>query len=309
MYPSVSQVSGGQLRGVTDIFNIVVDVRNCVPDFITFNETNTDFTTINTNDTLHNSCFCDSGKKTSCDTCKSDDDNNCGECYCTMHKKQENGVDALYSGKCVCNKQIRTEESCTCGDMKVAPWGSMLPVYSAKTQLLYKNPVCAACNGVTDGIVWTPVIYCDVNTFNDIDFEFDTFKICSVNFIEPKNIETSFLPRCVKKKSVCFQNEFYIPHDLGMSYEEIINACESEFNSIYMKKDHNVFCAICNEEYIHATSTCVGDSDLKASSRRLSFIMNLDFLIDKTGYKHNFLKRKRENPRACSSSVNIFWFS
>ena len=303
MYPSVSQFSGGQLRGLTDMFNIVVDVKNCTSDHITVKETNRDNTKPKTNNSLQNQSLCDIGKKNPDGTCKSED-KDCGECYCKMRKKVKDGVDVLYLEKCVCNKQIRTEESCTCGDMKVATWGSMLPVYSAKTHLIYKNPVCAACNGVTDGIAWTPVIFCYYSNFKYIDFELERFETCIVNFIGPKVIETSVLPRCVKKNHVCYDKNFEVPHDLNMTVVQVIDACESDFNSLYDKKERNVFCAICNGFYTDTEFTCF-DTDMKAGSNSISLIMTLDFLMEKTGYKANLVKRKM--PLACSSSVNILF--
>ena len=298
LYPAVSQEFGAQLRGKTDIFNTVVDVTNCTSDYIIVNQTYTNNTTSKMCKSTKSTYLCSGGKGDPCDTCNLND-TKCGECYCQMHKKEENGIEILVLESCVCDNPILQEENCSCGDVKVAPWGTMLPVYSREKKSLYKNPVCAACNGVIDGIVWIPVIYCNMRKFQNFDFTLD--EGCSVNFVEPKSIETSLLPRCTLKNTFCVER-FPVPHGLNMTSEQIIEACESEFYSMYDHREKNVFCAVCNDKYLQS-SNCVGDSDLKWGIGKITFLMTLDFLIEKTTKPRN--RRPRQIRKACSKSVRI----
>jgi hypothetical protein len=225
-----------------------------------------------------------------------------------MLKKQENGVEILVVEKCVCDKPIGKETNCPCGDIKVAQWGSMLPVYSRRTQLLYKNPVCAACDGVSDGIVWIPLIHCldFMNTFRGMSFGPENSQDCIIHFVIPDIIDVSILPQCAKK-DIFFENvPFPIPNGLNMSAEQIIDACESNFNSVYDYKKENVFCAVSHGVYTGPNDICYGMSDIRAYPDRITFLMTLDFLMMETTNQTNPVPKQVE--MACSPKVNISCF-
>ena len=220
-----------------------------------------------------------------------------------MNKKEENGIEILVLETCVCDDPILQEENCSCGDVKVAPWGTMLPVYSRDKKSLYKNPVCAACNGVIDGIVWIPVFHCNMKKVQNFNINLDEHEGCSVNFVEPKIIDTSLLPRCVLANKFC-DERFPVPHGLNMTSEQIVDACASDFHSIYDRWEKNVFCSVCRDAYFK-TNDCVSDTNyLKESFDKITFLMTLDFLIEKTAKPRSL--RPRQIRKACSKSVCIY---
>ncbi|XP_060584217.1 uncharacterized protein LOC132740349 [Ruditapes philippinarum] len=47
-----------------------------------------------------------------------------------------------------------------CGNVHVAPWGSLFPIYSKSTGKIYKNSACADCHGVRDGVEWFAYMNC-----------------------------------------------------------------------------------------------------------------------------------------------------
>ena len=275
---------------------------NCSSDYITVKTFNGDDVMSKTyNSSTKN--VCGGQKNNTSDGCFLND-NKCGDCYCHMHKQQDDDNEILVVEKCECNKPILKEGNCSCGDVKVAPWGSMLPVYSRTTETLYKNPVCAACHGVVDGIVWIPVIQCIINSLRSIDFELEDYETCYVNFVEPESIERFLLPRCHLKHSTCFKH-FQIPSSLNMTTRQIIDACDSDFFSIYNNREKNAFCAVCRGTY-HEENKCYFDSYVKAAFDKVTFLMTLDYLIEKTALSEN--PKPRKIPLACSSSVSIFFF-
>ena len=299
MYPSVSQNDYQQIREQNVIFKTVVDVHHCSYDYITVNKSHSG----NSMSKLCNSSkdLCDSRKNNSCDSCKFNN-TDCGECQCSMRKQQDNGVEVLVVEKCICGKLMLKEGSCSCGDVKVAPWGSMLPVYSRTTRLLYKNPVCALCNGITDGIVWIPIIQCNMDKFQTFDFSVEESKDCSIYFLEPQNIMNYLLPSC-GLNDIC-EEGFQIPDGVNMTAKEIIDACHAEFYSMYHRGEKNVFCAICRGTRFK-TRTCIDSGkEIRTGSDKITLLMTLDYLIEKTAAPGK--PTPRQVPLACSSSVGIF---
>ncbi|XP_053373383.1 uncharacterized protein LOC123532467 [Mercenaria mercenaria] len=155
-----------------------------------------------------------------------------------------------------------------CGDTIVAPWGSLYPVYSAKSKQLYKNMKCAISDGVTDGILWDAVLDC--NTVIDIRSDVNKFLLelesnsipnhCTVRFIFPGHFENMHPFKCfLSLIDTCPESsEFEIPESSGLSRENIMHLCTSGFVSPYrqLKLYANVFCHICNAEFFIKEMFC-----------------------------------------------------
>jgi hypothetical protein len=154
-----------------------------------------------------------------------------------------------------------------CGDVKVAPWGSFLPVYSKKARMIYKNTACAQAAGVLDGIVWDAVVSCEVkkvqrkdaNSLIGLHSEYWSDS-CHVYFFYPGDYsDINFLVCFENLISTCLQIPFEIPPQLQQfSRKEIRKACKSGLVSPFRisKMYANIFCYICNARTFQSTLQC-----------------------------------------------------
>jgi hypothetical protein len=156
----------------------------------------------------------------------------------------------------------------SCGDEKVAPWGSLYPVYSARNNKIYKNVKCANDDGVYDGQHWDAIMSCKYSYNADLS-QFvqglDTMSFnerCFIDFIVPEMSNERSL-QCFEDviKTCPEQNEFEIPKASNVSKEIIVTLCESGLLSPYrsQKRYANVFCYICNGEAFTNKNLCSGD--------------------------------------------------
>jgi hypothetical protein len=157
----------------------------------------------------------------------------------------------------------------TCGDLNVAPWGSLYPVYSTQSKKLYKNMKCAQEDGVDTGvIVWDAVIYCrDANLIPGITLAASAFETksvpesCKINFVFPEDVGilqplkcyTNLIDTCSKS------TDFQVPKGINASKDDIRTLCSnSDIISPFRatKLYANVFCHICSGEWYSRTRTC-----------------------------------------------------
>jgi hypothetical protein len=193
----------------------------------------------------------------------------------------------------------------SCGDANVAPWGSLYPVYSARSKQVYKNLVCAQENDISDGIIWDAVINCisDEVIGAMIALESNTFpESCIINFIYPgdyDDLQTSkcdlpFIDKCPQDPN------FQMPEWTSLSKRDIVILCESGLVAPYRveKKYANVFCHICNAEGF--SSFCEKKSDGRSDgiiSKGFTALID-DGLITRTN--GNYQTKAGAVPRVCA---------
>ncbi|XP_060565326.1 uncharacterized protein LOC132724473 [Ruditapes philippinarum] len=139
----------------------------------------------------------------------------------------------------------------TCGNFEVAPWGSLLPVSSKRTGLIYKNIYCARGHNETeeDIVIWEGEYHCKTKSRGYIDLDRAYLETCQKQFFPPEDI-------AIQRKSLCYNSlidtcsfpAFLLPKTVHMSASEIVDACTSGFVSPYRRFDMfaNIFCHICN---------------------------------------------------------------
>jgi hypothetical protein len=212
----------------------------------------------------------------------------------------------------------------SCGDINVAPWGSLYPVYSAKSRTIYKNIECAKEDGEdVDVVPWNAVINCpDVDSTpgislaaNVLDAESIT-ENCQIFFIFPGDYDVLKPLKCYTNLiDTCSEShDFQIPEGTNVSKDDIRTLCtKSGFLSPYRltRMYANVFCHICNEAFTRH-SFCkkytVYQEDENGLGDGGGFTALIDFkFITGRGDANN--GRKHVLPRVCSvievSSRNI----
>jgi hypothetical protein len=202
----------------------------------------------------------------------------------------------------------------SCGDMNVAPWGSLYPVYSAKSNKIYKNIECARDNGEdADVILWDAVINCQGEDITpDISLAataLDSESIpenCGVEFIFPGSNE-------VLQHLICYHNlidtcseshDFQVPTGTNVSKDDIRTLCtKSGFVSPYRarKMYANVFCHICNEVSYFRDNHCrkftEGQIGKMGSGKGFVALIDDKFIAASRNTDNG---RKNDLPTACS---------
>jgi hypothetical protein len=149
-----------------------------------------------------------------------------------------------------------------CGNMNVAPWGSLFPVYSAKSRQIYKNIECAKEDGEdVDLIQWNAVINCpDVDSKPDISLaanvldEKSITENCQIYFTFPGDYDVIKPLKCyITLIDTCSKShDFQVPEGANVSNDDIVTLCsKSGFLSPYRatRMYANIFCHICNEPF------------------------------------------------------------
>ncbi|XP_045167744.2 uncharacterized protein LOC123531030 [Mercenaria mercenaria] len=185
------------------------------------------------------------------------------------------------------NKDIPSISKAKCGDEKVAPWGTLLPVFSKETRKIYKNPACAAAANVTDGKLWDLSLSCkytsDVEAMTDVATYMSSLFLtslpqnCQLEFNYPGDNTDLRSETCFTDLiSTCLETKFEIPRTLPLSRAEIRAACTSGLVSPYRKNDMyaNVFCHICNGIVLGKTSTCLSKTGRSPHSNKLLILLD-----------------------------------
>jgi hypothetical protein len=196
----------------------------------------------------------------------------------------------------------------SCGDTNVAPWGSLFPVFSAKSKQIYKNMQCAKANGITDGVQWDAIINCYVDEVIGaiIGLEANTIpENCEINFFYPGDIGDLKRSKCYFPLiDICPESpEFQIPEGTGLSRNDIVTLCTSGLVSPYhaTKMFVNVFCHICNAEHFNKYLFCrkISDGGLKGvKSKGFTALIDSRFLDEMNDYNN---KKEEYFAKACSS--------
>ena len=112
--------------------------------------------------------------------------------------------------------QCPGESDCDkCGDVNVAEWGSLYPVYSRTSGLVYKNPVCADCYNETDTVVWPTLFIVKIGS-KAKKTKFARHFLMSKIF-DTREILVRFMP----------PNEDAI--DAQQCYQDVIDSCEHDY--------------------------------------------------------------------------------
>jgi hypothetical protein len=165
-----------------------------------------------------------------------------------------------------------TNDATPCGEVSVADWGSMYPVYSYTTKLIYKNSACADAYGVTDGVTWTPLIYCELlDKVNDVDTRARQYMFGFKNYHFPSNCYVYFEYPGEEKDlaahicyndvvDICPDADFRMPvfMNLNISKAMIRRACSSGLHSPFYGSVifSNVFCYVCHDNYFLPNIKC-----------------------------------------------------
>jgi hypothetical protein len=205
--------------------------------------------------------------------------------------------------------------SVSCGDINVAPWGNLYPVYSAKSRKIYKNIECAKEDGVYDDVIpWNAVINCqDVDSTLGISLAanvLDTESIsenCFVNFIFPGNYDVLKPLKCyLNLIDTCSESQdFEIPKGTNVSKDDIVTLCtKSGLLSPYRAQYRlytNIFCHICNEPFIwhRLCKKYDNDPEIKGVEEDGVFSALIDFKFI-TGREDANNGWKRVSPTICS---------
>jgi hypothetical protein len=204
----------------------------------------------------------------------------------------------------------------TCGDLNVAPWGSLYPVYSTKSKKLYKNIKCAQEDGGDTGaIVWNAVIYCeDASLIPDITLAANAFETkpfpesCKINLIFPEDVGILQPLKCYTNLiDTCSQStDFQVPEGINASKDDIRLLCRnsgiiSPFRAT--KLYANVFCHICSGDWYFRIKTCniqIGDTPVKSET-----VQGFKALIDGNFISEiNNTPKEREQVLHSACSVN-----
>ena len=139
-----------------------------------------------------------------------------------------------------------------CGDLNIAPWGSLLPVYSRKTMTIYKNRHCAECYEITDAVLWNATIFCKSENYikTKINVLSLDLPFCHPSFLYESQDEDLKREECfIKLIDDCPQN-FEVSPTLNLSRKVVGDACTGGLYSPFKKLYRNVFCYICNNDYL-----------------------------------------------------------
>lgn len=180
----------------------------------------------------------------------------------------------------------------SCASEKVAPWGSFYPVYSKRHRRIYFNEICATQNNVTEYDFCTPNISCPLKVKQN--FISDIFDSLTVNSF-PDECEVLFnFPGLEKdvESEICFEDAISTCHPNFEFYEnstisalEIVTLCKSGLYSPFRHYDVylNVFCFLCNQNYLDIEIACDEDPDIRGiSSEIFSYILRPD-IVDTIG--------------------------
>ncbi|XP_060595529.1 uncharacterized protein LOC132749690 [Ruditapes philippinarum] len=154
-----------------------------------------------------------------------------------------------------------------CGNVHVAPWGSLFPIYSKSTGKIYKNRACADCHGVRDGVEWFAYMNCKavdksqtryLTVAENINpFSYNSFsEYCQIYFTPTQTIDTEIcFPDII---DTCTDTEAMIPEMSEMTSNDVIEACVNgvfaPFHSRYTYA--NAFCFLCNGGVISIAENC-----------------------------------------------------
>jgi hypothetical protein len=185
-----------------------------------------------------------------------------------------------------------------CGNRKVAPWGSLYPVFSKRTGKIYKNMECAKLNNVVDGIVWDARLECMtlksyglVNDFSDLSWT-KLQNYCKVRFIYPGDFNDIKFQTCFRDMvDNCTTTE--VPGSINASRQQISEFCQSGLVSPYFAdRNHlysNVFCYICSGLHLIQDLKCndIRYTDRHPGSKEFFAILNSEALQNIIPFKGN----------------------
>jgi hypothetical protein len=203
-----------------------------------------------------------------------------------------------------------------CGDINVAPWGSLYPVYSSKSRKIYKNIECAKEDGENvDVIPWNAVINCpDIDSTPGISLAANVLDAksitenCQIYFIFPGNYDVIKPLKCyINIIDTCSDSyDFQAPDGTDVSKDDIVTLCsKSGLLSPYRALTRlyaNVFCHICNEAFFRrrfCTKYTEGN-EIKSGSKDGVFTALIDYMF-LTGRGDANNGRKHISPTVCSA--------
>lgn len=197
---------------------------------------------------------------------------------------------SYYMISTVPNRSVDPINSATnkpCGEEKIAPWGSLQPVYSAKRKQIYKNIACANADGVDDGQFWAARLHCrnidnlglDVTTYILGLESYSMDEYCQVDFSYDGDTEDIRSHQCYTDLvDKCNNTDFQVPGRIEATKEEVTEACNSGLLSPFrhITMFSNVFCLICNVQYFPGYEKCPVYTDERSRTQRGGFIGLID---------------------------------
>lgn len=195
----------------------------------------------------------------------------------------------------------RANISLTCGNVSVAPWGSLLPVYSEQTGKIYKNWVCADAYNVTDGEEWSAHLSCDLpdDLFDPASFIHSDVlpDFCEIDFSFNKSLIRS--EQCYKQEAFlykCSENILsQVPNITSATADDIVAACRSGLVSPYMNTYLNVFCFICQYHVVLPRCYDKFNEDELVLMKSRTGPLKFTFIFDTNTFSNDFLKEFTES--------------
>ena len=143
-----------------------------------------------------------------------------------------------------------------CGEQDIYAWGSIWPLYSPTTRIIYKNEACALCHNVNDGIKWTMVVNCDSKLWTygtSLEILLNNFQDsgCKVYFMYKENSSEVMHQICYKDLISDCGTEVKDQPAINLTSVDIHDQCSHGAISTLYKYTtkrwyKNIFCAMCN---------------------------------------------------------------
>jgi hypothetical protein len=206
------------------------------------------------------------------------------------------------------------QSNLSCGDINVAPWGSLYPVYSAKSRKIYKNIECAKEDGGDVNIIpWNAVIKCQNGRFSpgisvaaSVLDEGSLRRDCYIYLTFPGDYDDLKPLKCYNNLvDTCSESQnFQVPEGMNVSRDDIVTLCtKSGFLSHFRQSFRlyaNVFCHICNEIfYRNKFCKIYAEDESKTPLENGVFTALIDFNFI-TGRRHDDNGKKHVLPTVCS---------
>ena len=190
----------------------------------------------------------------------------------------------------------------SCESVQIAPWGSLYPVTSISTGLIYKNERCAEAHNVTDIVHWKALVGCNKFEFDRLAIAIDQLGYwsdnCFVSFkFDRMDIDLNASLCYLNKLDECLTDDIYSPIET-LSAHDIKKGCESGLLSpMPSNMLANPMCVLCMNQTT-TNSTAVFEHECDISGTKLSDT-SVHVLLDPSSLRKSTAGVKRPAKPAC----------
>jgi hypothetical protein len=205
----------------------------------------------------------------------------------------------------------------SCGDRHIAPWGSLFPVYSKTSKIIYKNIECAREDNADDDIIiWDAVIRCADIKMGMASIELNANALpesCQINFIFPGESNVLHPFKCyINLIDTCSGiNDFQLPEGINVLKDDVRSLCANSgivspyrANKLYA----NVFCHICSAETFYRQGFCTKYDVTNHDFNQKGEFGNFEALLDNIYITTSKDTKKEVFPPLACSSKNVSYF-